>query len=129
MTIMKCLAGIVMVIFLASCSTVFDQTSREVEKETREKRKLNVLLSAKGGGYTINLRENNFFDYHGRAETETSSFLFAGTYERKGDSLLLAFHNNYKPEDLTGLGKIDEGRKTLVLLSREFGRDRQMVIQ
>jgi hypothetical protein len=125
----NCMAGLVMIGFLASCSTVYDQTSREVEKETREKRKYNVLLTAKGGGYTINLRENSFFDYHGRAEAETRSSLFAGTYERKGDSLFLAFHNNYKPTDLTGLGRIDESRKTLVLFSKDFGRDRQMTIE
>jgi hypothetical protein len=125
----KTFTGLVMIGLFASCSTLYDQTSREVEKETREKRKYNVLLTAKGGGYTINLRENSFFDYHGRAETETRSSLFAGSYERKGDSLFLAFHNNYKPTDLTGLGRIDESRKTLVLLSKEFGRDRQMTIE
>ena len=84
-------------------------------------------MSAEGQGYVMNLREKSFFDYSGKAAGESSSNLYAGTYERKGDSLFLAFYNNYKPADLTGIGIFKTGNR-LWLLSKDSTNHRQLTV-
>ncbi len=86
-------------------------------------------MSAQGMGYTLNLRDQNFFDFQGRGPDESGSSLYAGTYERKGDSLLLGFHNNYKPMDLTGTGMINRTNNTVTLFSKDPSKHRMLTIQ
>ncbi len=112
---------------IASCSGT-KEISEEVRDETREKRKYGILLSAEGQGYVLNLREKNFFDYSGKAAGESGSNLYAGSYERKGDSLFLAFYNNYKPNDLTGIG-IFKQANILWLLSKDSSKHRQLSVK
>lgn len=114
---------------LASCKTSGDAaTAKEVRKETREHRKSPIVLTAKDGSHYFNLRENGFFDYFGKALGVVKAELYAGTYERKGDSLMLAFHNNFQPQDLVNKGFIDHAANQIVLVSKEPGQDRRMGI-
>jgi hypothetical protein len=111
-----------------SCSTSRN-TGKEVENETREKLKYAVVTQASGDGYTLHLRENAFFDFQGKGPTETHSNLYAGTWERRADSLFLAFHSNYQPEDLTGTGKFDRANNLIILFSKDISRHRKLVIE
>ena len=43
-------------------------------------------------------------------------------------SFFLGFHNNHKPEDLTGDAFVDGNRRQLVLLSKDSSRHRRMGI-
>jgi hypothetical protein len=121
LTLLFCLAG------LAACSTG-NPTGREVRSETKEMRKAAVILAAKEGNYYFNLRANNVFDYYGTAVGMIKAELYAGTYERRGDSLYLAFHNNYQPGDLTNKGFIDRSANQVVLLSKDPGQHRRLGI-
>ena len=122
------LLGLLIAFSLAlSCSTTRN-TGKDVEQEIEDKLKLRALITATGDGYTLSLRENNFFDYQGKSPTETKSNLYAGTWERKADSLLLGFHSNHHPRDLTGTGIIDEKNSLIILFSKEL-RHRRLVIQ
>jgi hypothetical protein len=114
--------------FIVSC-TIRDRSSvREVKKETKEKRKEPVILSAKEGNYYFNLRENNFFEYYGKTLGVTKAELYAGSYQKKGDSLMLAFQNNFKPADLTNSAYIDRTNKQLILISKDTSQNRKLAI-
>ncbi|HEX2606243.1 MAG TPA: hypothetical protein VHK91_02645 [Flavisolibacter sp.] len=109
-------------LFLANCRSVEPGTGREVKKDTRDKRKLSILLTASSKEdnqeHLFNLREQNFFDYSTKASGLSKTELYAGTYSRRGDSVFLAFFNNYKPGDLTGIGIIHEAAHEFLLLGK-----------
>jgi hypothetical protein len=111
-----------------SCSTPERSSSREVKKETRDKRKSPIILTAKEGDYYLNLRQNNFFDYFGKDPSSNRADLYAGTYKIEGDSLLLGFYNNYAPQDLTSMGYIDRKNNLLTLFSKDQTKNRKMQI-
>jgi hypothetical protein len=111
-----------------SCSTPERSSSREVKKETKDKRKSPIVLTAKEGDYYLNLRQNNFFDYFGKDPASNKADLYAGTYKIEGDSLLLGFYNNYAPQDLTNMGFIDRKNNLLTLFSKEPSKNRKMQI-
>jgi len=106
---------------LAACSS--GKIAREVKKDTEEKLKSPVTLTAKGGDYTFNLHENSFFDYQGRSQ------FYAGTFKQEGDTLMLAFHNNHKPEDLIGKALMRRNEGRVVLLAKEASDNRVLLIQ
>ena len=116
------------ILFLLSCSTSNRSTSREVKKETRDKRKSPIILAAKQENYYFNLRENKYFDYFGMTLGIAKAEFYAGRYELKGDSILLGFHNNHKPQDLTGMGFIDRAKKEVVLFSKDTVNNRRLTI-
>jgi hypothetical protein len=115
-------------VFVFACSTSEGASSREVKKETKEKRKSPIILSAKQGNYYLNLRENKFFDYFGLDSATNKTELYAGTYEWKGDSLLLGFYNNFQPGDLTNTGLIDRVTNEVVLIAKNPAKNRRMEI-
>jgi hypothetical protein len=124
----KILSFFILSLFLFACAARDRSSAREVKKETREKRKAPIVLSAKDGNYYFNLRQNNFFEYYGVTLGVTKADLYAGSYEMKGDSLLLAFQNNYKPADLTGTGFIDRTNNQVVLISKDTSQNRKLGI-
>jgi hypothetical protein len=105
------------------------QRSNEVENEIKEKLKFAIITTASGDGYTLNLREKDFFDFQGKGPAESKSNLYGGSWERKGDSLFLAFQMNHHPEDLTGTGKFDRANNLIILFSKDITRHRRLVIQ
>lgn len=111
-----------------ACSSPEKSTGKEVKKETRDQRKSPIILSARQGSYYLNLRENKFFDYFGLDSATNKAELYAGTYELKGDSLLMAFYNNYQPGDLTNTGLVNRARNELVLLAKDPAKNRRMEI-
>jgi hypothetical protein len=113
---------------LSHCSTSDRATGREVKKETRDKRKSPIILTAKQGDYYMNLRENHFFDYFGLDSATNKAQLYAGNYEIKGDSLLMGFYNNHRPADLTNTGLFDRARNQLVLIAKDESKNRRMDI-
>ena len=115
------IAFLYLALTFAACSST--KITREVKKDTEEKLKSPVTLMAKGGDYTFSLHENNFFDYHGRSD------FYAGTFKQEGDTLMLAFHNNHKPEDLIGKALLRRNEGRLVLLSKEPTANRILTIQ
>lgn len=117
---MRLLYSIVL-LFLISCGATATNQS-QVKKETKEKRKAPVIFAAKSGSFFFNLRNNDYFDYYGPGE------LYAGTYVRKGDSLLLGFYNNHKPIELNGMAFINNASKELVLISDDSSKHRRMAI-
>ena len=117
-----CLAVVV------ACSTSDRSTGREVKKETKDQRKSPIVLAAKEGNFYFNLRENMVFDYYGLTLGITKAELYAGRYQLNGDSILMAFHNNHKPEDLTGMGFIDRAKKQVVLISKDTAQNRKLGI-
>lgn len=86
------------------------------------------MFSAKQGNYYLNLRENKFFDYFGLDSVSNRAALYAGTYEFKGDSLLMAYYNNYQPGDLTNTGLVDRAKNELILLAKDPAKNRKMEI-
>jgi hypothetical protein len=54
--------------------------------------------------------------------------LYAGTYELKGDSILLAFYNNFQPGDLTNMGFVDRVNNEVVLIAKNPAKNRKMEI-
>jgi hypothetical protein len=119
---------ILLSLFMWHCSTSDRATGREVKKETADKRKSPIILAAKQGDYYLNLRENHFFDYFGLDSATKKASLYAGNYELKGDSLLMAFYNNYQPADLTNTGFMDRGRNQIVLFAKDPSKNRRMDI-
>lgn len=119
---------VILMISSLSCSTPERSSGREVKKETRDKRKSPIILTAKEGDYYLNLRQNNFFDYFGKDPASNKADLYAGTYKIEGDSLLLGFYNNYQPADLTSMGYIDKANNLLILFSKNPSRNRKMQI-
>ena len=117
------LAGLIL-ISLACSST--RKTEKAVENEIKEKLNFAVVTEATGNGYTLHLRENNFFDFQGKDSTK--AHLYAGTWERRGDSLFLGFHSNYHPEDLTGTGIFDRPNNLIILFSKDITRHRRLTI-
>lgn len=114
--------------FTVSC-TVFERSSgREVRKETKEKMKSPIVLTAKEGNFYLNLRENKSFDYYGLKMGVTKADFYAGVYERRGDSLFLAFHNDYQPGDLTGKGLVDRTSNQVVLFAKDPAQNRKLNI-
>ena len=113
-------------LFVFACST--SRGSREVKKETSDKRKSPTILVAREGNFYLNLRQNNSFDYFGLDSATKKAGLYTGSYELKGDSLLLAFYNNFKPADLTNLGFVDRPKKQVILLAKDTTRNRRMEI-
>ncbi len=111
-----------------ACSSPQRSTGREVKKETKDKRNAPIILAAKQGNYYLNLRKNNFFDYFGLDSATQKAQLYAGMYELKGDSLLLAFYNNYNPGDLTNVGWIDRAKNQVVLLAKDTAKNKRMDI-
>ena len=111
-----------------SCTTPEKSSSREVKKDTRDKRKSPIILTAKEGDFYLNLRQNNFFDYFGKDPASNKADLYAGTYKIEGDSLLLGFYNNYAPQDLTNMGYIDRKNNLLTLFSKDPSKNRKMQI-
>ena len=109
-------------LFLASCGVTGDSSQAEVKKETKEKRKAPIVFAAKSGNFVFNLRNNDVFDYFGPGE------LYAGTYVRNGDSILLGFHNNHKPAELNGRGFINNASKELLLASDDPTKHRRLTI-
>jgi hypothetical protein len=109
-------------VLLASCGVTESSTQNEVKKETRDKRKAPIIFAAKSGNYFFNLRNNDFFDFYGPGE------LYAGTYVRKGDSILLGFHNNHKPPELNGRAFINNASKEFLLASDDPSRHRRLTI-
>ena len=118
----------IFIISALSCTTPEKSSSREVKKETRDKRKSPIVLTAKEGDYYLNLRQNNFFDYFGKDPASNKADLYAGTYKIEGDSLLLGFYNNYAPQDLTNMGYIDRKNNLLTLFSKDPSKNRKMQI-
>ena len=116
------------VLFVFACSSPERSTGREVKKETRDKRKSPIILMAKQGDYYLNLRENKFFDYFGLDSASNKAELYAGTYELKGDSLLLGFYNNYQPADLTNTGVVDRPHNLVILIAKDPVKNRRMEI-
>lgn len=115
------------VCFLIACSTPDHTSQREVIRDTRAKRSYPIILSAKDGNMFFNLHENNFFEFYGvKLGGIAKGAYYAGTYERKGDSLFLAFHNKYQPADLTTKGLIDKENNSLVLFSTDTSMNRKM---
>jgi hypothetical protein len=108
-------------VLAAACATNRD-TAKEVKKETAQQRKSPLVLAARSGDQSFNLRQFNFFDY-----TEGGQ-LYAGTYSMKGDSVMLGFHNNFKPEDLIGKGLVDRQDGTVILFSKDGNRHRRLAI-
>ena len=117
-----------LILWNVACSTN-RKTGKEVENETKDKLKYAVITTAVGEGYTLHLRESAFFDYQGKGPTESNSNLYAGTWQKRGDSLFLAFHSNFQPTDLTGSGKFDMPNNLIILFSKDFTRHRKLVIQ
>lgn len=117
-------------LILLSCSTT-SSTSKEVKKDTKDKRDLPVLFYAKAAdpakNYFINLRADSFFDYHDKG-TDAKDQLYAGTYTIKGNTLVLAFQNNYHPAGLTDRATIDTVKKEIVLLAEDPSQNRKMRI-
>jgi hypothetical protein len=111
-----------------ACSTFERSTGREVRKETKEKTKSPIMLTAKEGNYYLNLRQNNFFDYYGKKMGVSKADFYAGVYERKGDSLFLAFHNDYQPGDLTGKALIDRINNQVILFAKDPVQNRKLGI-
>jgi hypothetical protein len=115
-------------IYLIAALTLFtacsapNATAKDVKRETANQRKSPIVLSAKLGDQYFHLRQENFFDYLEGKE------LYAGTYTQKGDSLLLGFHNNYHPADLTGKAFVDRTGGVLILLSKDISRHRRLAI-
>ena len=119
---------LICVLSLGACATRDRNSVRQVKKETKDKRKAPIVLSAKEGNYYFNLRQNNFFEYYGVTLGVTKADLYAGSYERKGDSLLLAFQNNYKPQDLTSMAYIDRVNRQVLLISKDTSQNRRLGI-
>ena len=119
---------IICLAFLCSCAT---STSKEVKKDTKDKRDLPVLFYARAAdpskNYFINLREKDFFDYHEKG-ADGKEQLYAGTYAIRGNRLELAFQNNYYPEGLTNKGTIDRVKKEIVLVAEDTRQNRKMII-
>ena len=115
-------------LFVFACSTSRGRTSREVKKETSDKRKSPTILVARQGDFYLNLRQNNSFDYFGLDSATKKAGLYAGSYELKGDSLSLGFYNNFKPADLTNMGFVDRAKKQVVLLAKDTAHNRRMEI-
>ena len=113
---------------ILSCSLFERSTGREVRKETKDKRKSPIVLAAKEGNFYLNLRENKFFDYYGMKMGVSKAELYAGVYEIKGDSLFLAFQDDYQPGDLTGKGLIDRTRNQIILFSKDPAQHRRLGI-
>ncbi|HEU4633325.1 MAG TPA: hypothetical protein VFS22_05030 [Flavisolibacter sp.] len=117
-------------LMLLSCTTT-SSTSKEVKKDTKDKRDLPVLIYARAAdpskNYFINLRANNFFDYHDK-DTDAKDQLYAGTYSIKGKTLVLAFQNNYHPDGLTDMATIDTAKKEIVLIATDPLQSRIMII-
>jgi hypothetical protein len=111
-----------------ACATFERSTGREVRKETKEKRKSPIVLTAKEGNYYLNLRQNKFFDYYGKKMGVTKADLYAGVYEIKGDSLFLAFQNDYQPGDLIGKGLIDRTSNQVILFAKDPAQNRKLGI-
>ncbi|MGN6402271.1 MAG: hypothetical protein ACTHMD_17560 [Flavisolibacter sp.] len=124
--VIRCLA-IACLFYALACSTPGRSSGREVKKETKDKRKSPIVLTAKEGSYYINLRQNNFFDYFG-LDSNNKAQLFAGSYEFEGDSLMMAFYNNNQPGDLTGKGLVDKAANQLILFSKDAAKNRKMDI-
>jgi len=124
--VIRCFA-IVGLFYVLACSTPGRSSGREVKKETKDKRKSPIILTAKEGNYYINLRQNNFFDYYG-LDSNNKAQLYAGSYEFKGDSLMMAFYNNNQPGDLIGKGLVDKAANQLILFSKDAGKNRKMEI-
>lgn len=112
---------------LLACHTG-QNSQREVIRETREKRKAPIILTAKQDNFYFNLRRNNFFDYYGLKLGVAKAELYAGTYQLKGDTILLAFQNSYQPGDLTGKGLIDRRHNQVILFSRDTAQNRKLEI-
>jgi hypothetical protein len=113
---------------LIACGTFERSTGREVRKETKEKRKSPIVLTAKEGNYYLNLRQNKFFDYYGKKMGVAKDELYAGVYEIKGDSLFLAFQNDYQPGDLTGKALIDRSNNQVTLFAKDPAQNRKLGI-
>ena len=128
MLIFRILVLVCLVSGALACSTT-QKTGKEVENETKDKLKYAVITTAAGDGYTLHLRENDFFDFQGKGATESNSNLYAGTWQKRGDSLFLAFHSNYQPGDLTGSGRFDLPNNLIILFSKDISRHRRLVIQ
>jgi hypothetical protein len=109
------------IILFSACSSN-RSAANEVKRETAEKRKTPVVLGARSGDHYFHLRENNFFDYL------EGKNLYAGTYTQKGDSLMLGFHNNHQPTDLTSKGLIDRQSGVLLLFSKDIAKHRRLAI-
>src|SRR6476620_12522145 len=123
-----CILLFIVMLLSFSCSTPERSSSREVKRETRDKRKSPIVLTAKEGDYYLNLRQNNFFDYFGKDPSSNRTDLYAGTYKIEGDILLLGFYNNYQPADLTSIGYIDRTNNLLTLFSKDPSKNRKMQI-
>jgi hypothetical protein len=123
--VFKLSAGVVC--SLIACSTPDHTSQREVIRDTRAKRSYPIILSAKDGNMFFNLHENNFFEFYGvKLGGIAKGAYYAGTYEREGDSLFLAFHNKYQPADLTTKGLIDKENNSLILFSTDTSMNRKM---
>lgn len=118
-----------LLLLLASCA---GRPEREVRKETRGQRKAPAVLTAKSAvssnDFTLELLDNKTFTYYGKFVGVKNTDLYAGTYVWKRDSLLFAFHNNYKPEELTGRAVVDTVNKRLVMLATTPQKNRVMNI-
>ena len=110
----------ILLLTLFSC-TAPDKASLRVSNETRSLNKAPVVLKAEakvGPTYhRLEMRENNSFRYHTITPGTQRTVIYAGIFQRKGDSLTMNFHNNHKDSLWTGKAVFDKDGDRLTILS------------
>ena len=121
----------ILLIILLSC-TVPDKASLTVMSETRKLQESPVILKAANQGNLTNdkleLRANNSFTYSSNVRGTQKIVIYVGTFDPKGDTLFLNFHNNHKDSLWTGMAVIDKAANTVTFLSKDVTSSKTMVI-
>ena len=118
-------------IILASC-TVPDKASLRVLRETKKAQKSPVILTATNHGNLtkdkLQLRANNSFTYSSNIRGTQKLVVYAGTYDQKGDTLLLKFHKNHKDSLWTGKAVLDKPANNITLLAKYAAANKEMIL-
>jgi hypothetical protein len=90
-----------------------------------------VFIATNYGNLTndhLKLRANNSFTYSSNIRGSQKIVYYAGTFDQKGDTLLLNFHNNHKDSLWTGKAVIDKAANTITFLAKDATANKEMVI-
>jgi hypothetical protein len=91
-------------------------------RETRELKKSPAILKASNINNLTNdkleLRANNSFTYSSNIRGKQKIVIYAGTFDRKKDTLMLHFHNQHKDSLWTGIAVINEVSRQITFLSK-----------
>jgi hypothetical protein len=120
-----------LLVILASC-TVPDKASLEVMRETKSLQKSPIVLRATNHGKAtddkLELRENNSFKYQSHLLGTQKITIYAGTFNKIGDTLILHFHNGHKDSLWTGKAVIDRPANTITIFSKDTSFNTQLII-